>query len=246
MSKVHDEIWKNFCENWLDDALSSFKKGVAKVTYLECPADYAAFNPSARFSGECLSKSVQSKVIDCVDIKTVEQAMIVVSKLEKKVAVMIENCWAIDRCDNPSAVRDILQCIWASNEFGKHLTVITYIPGGIKTLPWPDLHIFHIGEINDIVGDRLRAIGMGQFTDILYPVLSANPDATVEDICNAYPVYGNNTLHSQRARLSKARRIFRDGQEREALERIAMSPRVTQQVSNKAQELLNQSINTNS
>jgi len=240
MSKVHDEIWNNFCAKWLDDALLSFKKGVAKVTYLECPVDYAAFNPSIRFSNECKSKTVPSMIIDCSALKTVEQAMKVVTKLEKNVAVMIENCWAIDSCDNPSAVRDILQCIWTSNIFGKHLTVITYIPGGKKALPWTDLPIFHIEEIEDIVGSRLRDIGMGQFTDILFPVLSANPDATVEDICNAYPVYGNNTLPSQRTRLSKARSIFKDGQEREALERIATSGRVPQQVREQAQALLNQ------
>jgi hypothetical protein len=70
-------------------------------------------------------------------------------------------------------------------------------------------------------GALLKAIGMGVFVEYYY--LFKNPSLSVFEIVDRLP--NEYTLNSRRTRASKARRIFRDGLEIDALRMIVDSER---------------------
>ncbi|WP_135040606.1 hypothetical protein [Barnesiella sp. WM24] len=83
----------------------------------------------------------------------------------------------------------------------------------------------------------LRAIGMKVYVEILFPALVRDNDISVMELCHKYPDFNKYTPTAQNTRRSKARKIFENGWEFEALRTISLSSRVDSCVKAKAQEL---------
>ncbi len=69
----------------------------------------------------------------------------------------------------------------------------------------------------------LKDCGMQVFVDYLFPALEKDINVTVLEMTRIYPEYSKFTANSQNGRLSKARTIFKNGWETDALEIIANS-----------------------
>lgn len=83
----------------------------------------------------------------------------------------------------------------------------------------------------------LIAIGMKAYVEILFPALARDKDISVMELCHKFPDFNKYTPAAQNTRRSKARKIFENGWELEALRTIALSSRVDSCVRAKAQEL---------
>jgi hypothetical protein len=87
--------------------------------------------------------------------------------------------------------------------------------------------------------DLVRLIkSIGQSTFVRYYREFANPSLSNQDVASMLP--SEYTLKSRKSRASKARRIFREGLEEDALILIGDSERVDPETANRARELLNQ------
>ena len=69
----------------------------------------------------------------------------------------------------------------------------------------------------EIIEEKLQKIGKKSFVCHLYPELKKNIYVTIEDIASKYPEFNEYTKNAQRTRLSKARFIFENDAEKEAL-----------------------------
>ncbi|WPR72205.1 hypothetical protein SLW70_03430 [Flavobacterium sp. NG2] len=87
--------------------------------------------------------------------------------------------------------------------------------------------------------NTLRAIGKEIFATVLYPELIKNIEVSYEEISNNYTVYNSFTINSQKSRLSKAKSIFREGEETEALLNIYESKKIKNEVKLKIVNYLN-------
>lgn len=83
----------------------------------------------------------------------------------------------------------------------------------------------------------LITIGMKAYVEILFPALVRDKNISVMELCYKYPDFNKYTPAAQNTRGSKARKIFENGWELEALRTIALSSRVDSCVRAKAQEL---------
>jgi len=86
----------------------------------------------------------------------------------------------------------------------------------------------------------LRAIGMKAYVEILFPAMMKNRDISVAELCQKYPEFNNYTPAAQNTRRSKARKIFDNGWQFDALDAIIMSSRTAPNVRTKAQVLKSQ------
>lgn len=84
----------------------------------------------------------------------------------------------------------------------------------------------------------LAAIGMRVFVDVLYPALIRDQSITVMELVCKYPTYADYTLAAQNTRLSKAKKIFNNGWQREALQSIVASKRTAPEARQEALRLL--------
>lgn len=91
---------------------------------------------------------------------------------------------------------------------------------------------------NQWIEEILRKIGKKSFVCHLYPELKNNMEVTIEDIALRHPEFKKYTLDSQRTRLSKARAIFREGKEKEALLNCVYSAQMDKESLKKAQDFL--------
>ena len=85
----------------------------------------------------------------------------------------------------------------------------------------------------------LRSIGKSAFLR-LYPLVKANPDVSIDEVCDNYPEYRTFSFDSQKSRLSNTRSILNHGQDNEALSSIIASPRLSEEDKNKAQQFLSE------
>ena len=83
----------------------------------------------------------------------------------------------------------------------------------------------------------LKAIGMKAYVEILFPALMKDREITVMELCRKFPDFNQYTLYSQNTRWSKARKIFDNGWQFEALKSISLSSRTAPNVRTKAKEL---------
>lgn len=89
----------------------------------------------------------------------------------------------------------------------------------------------------DILENTLKSIGKSAFLR-LYPLVKANPDITITEVCDNYPEYRKYSSNSQKSRLSNARGIINHGQDYEALSSIIASHRLGEEDKNKAHRFL--------
>lgn len=89
-----------------------------------------------------------------------------------------------------------------------------------------------------MIEELLRAIGKSTFVNCLYPELKRDINVTIEEISQKHPSYKRYTYKSQKSRLSKARTIFKEGKEKEALELIAYSDKTDATAVIQAQNIL--------
>lgn len=89
----------------------------------------------------------------------------------------------------------------------------------------------------DKLNELLRSVGMKVFVEILYPALTHDRSVTVIELTRKYPTYAEFTQAAQNTRLSKAKKIFNNGWQREALKTISLSSRTDPNVRSKAEEL---------
>lgn len=87
------------------------------------------------------------------------------------------------------------------------------------------------------IKELLKACGMQVFVDYLFPALSKDMYVTVLEMSRIYPEYNSFSANAQNSKLSKAKTIFRNGWEYDALEIIAYS-RADIKTRLKAKELL--------
>ena len=90
--------------------------------------------------------------------------------------------------------------------------------------------IIYEEELDINLEKSLRAIGKEIFAVILYPELSINLEIKINEISEKYDKYKSFTINSQRSRLSKAKSIFRAGEETQALLNIYDSNKVKNEV----------------
>ena len=90
---------------------------------------------------------------------------------------------------------------------------------------------------HDKLNELLRAVGMKVFVEILYPALTHDRSVTAIELTRKYPTYAEFTQAAQNTRLSKAKKIFNNGWQREALITISLSSRTDPSVRSKAEEL---------
>lgn len=83
----------------------------------------------------------------------------------------------------------------------------------------------------------LQSCGMKSFVKYLFPALSKDMYVTVLEMSRIYPEYNSFSANAQNTRLSKAKSIFINGWEYDALEIIANS-RADIKTRLKAKELL--------
>jgi len=91
---------------------------------------------------------------------------------------------------------------------------------------------------NQWIEELLRKIGKKSFVCHLYPELINNIDVSIEDIASRHPEFKKYTRDSQRTRLSKARSIFKEGKEREALLIIIYSGKIDNDTLSQAHKFL--------
>lgn len=84
----------------------------------------------------------------------------------------------------------------------------------------------------------LIAVGMKAFVEILYPALCRDLSITVMELNRKYPSFAVYTPAAQNTRLTKAKKIFNNGWQREALESIAASERTASETRQEARRLL--------
>lgn len=87
------------------------------------------------------------------------------------------------------------------------------------------------------IKELLKACGMQVFVDYLFPALSKDINLTVLEMSRIHPEYNGFSANAQNTRLSKAKSIFINGWEYDALEIIANS-RADIKTRLKAKELL--------
>lgn len=97
-------------------------------------------------------------------------------------------------------------------------------------------------EKEDKILELLRACGMTAFVNYLFPALSKDYNVTVQEVAEAYPEFRQYTANAQNTRVSKARSIFGNEWERDALEIISNATRVPVETRLKAKELLEKDI----
>ncbi|MCM4150920.1 hypothetical protein DHD05_04880 [Arenibacter sp. N53] len=85
----------------------------------------------------------------------------------------------------------------------------------------------------------LRAIGKEIFAVILFPELSKNIDVKYDEIAKKYQTYKSFTINSQRSRLSKAKSIFKAGEETEALLNVYDSNKIKTEVKSQIFKFIN-------
>lgn len=78
----------------------------------------------------------------------------------------------------------------------------------------------------------LRKIGKAIFIKILYPELTKDINITFEELANIYTDYASFTVNSQRTRLSSAKKIFVMNKQKEALENILLSEKISSEDKN--------------
>lgn len=93
-------------------------------------------------------------------------------------------------------------------------------------------------SIKDEVLSCLRSIGMKAFVDIFYPALKSNPKVKVNNLIAEYVEYSDFSRNAQNSRLSKSRKIFKNGWEKLALLIISDSSRVSPETRFKAEAFL--------
>jgi len=84
----------------------------------------------------------------------------------------------------------------------------------------------------------LSSVGKKAYVEILFPAMTKDRDISVMELCQKYPEFRNYTPAAQNTRRTKARKIFDNGWQYEALHAIALSSRVIPSVRAKAQEFL--------
>lgn len=94
-------------------------------------------------------------------------------------------------------------------------------------------------ELDINLEKSLRAIGKEVFAVILYQELSKNIDVKYNEISEKHEKYNSFTIHSQRSRLSKAKAIFRAGEETEALLNIYNSNKIKTEVKSEIFKYIN-------
>ena len=101
------------------------------------------------------------------------------------------------------------------------------------------LKVFNVKPIDHMELKRLLiATGMKTFVEVLYPALCHDRMVTVMELIRKYPKYAEYTPASQNTRLSKAKKIFNNGWQREALESIVASDRTTPETRQEARRLM--------
>lgn len=88
------------------------------------------------------------------------------------------------------------------------------------------------------IKNLLRACGMQVFVDYLFPALSKDINVTTLEMSRTCPEFNIFSANAQNTRLSKAKTIFKNGWEYDALEIIASSSRVPYEIRMKAREML--------
>jgi len=94
-------------------------------------------------------------------------------------------------------------------------------------------------ELEENVDKWLKAIGKDIFLTVLFPELKKNMEISYQELANKYERYSHFTINSQRSRLSKAKTIFKNGVENEALLNIIDSLKVDEKTRIIASELYN-------
>ena len=90
---------------------------------------------------------------------------------------------------------------------------------------------------NELKG-LIKAIGMKAYVEILFPALSRDKDISIMKLRQKYPEFNKYTPTAQNTRRSKAKKIFDNGWELEALKNISLSTRTDPFVRAKAKEFL--------
>ena len=93
-----------------------------------------------------------------------------------------------------------------------------------------------LSELN--IEKSLRAIGKEIYATILYPEISKNIDIKHYEISKKHVKYSSFTENSQRSRLSKAKSIFKAGEEIEALVNVFESNKVNTEIKGIVYELI--------
>ncbi len=86
----------------------------------------------------------------------------------------------------------------------------------------------------------LIAIGMKAYVEILFPAMIKDRDISVAELCQKYPEFNKYTSTAQNTRRSKARKIFDNGWQFDALDTIILSSRTDPNVRARAQVLKSQ------
>lgn len=87
-------------------------------------------------------------------------------------------------------------------------------------------------QIKDVAPDLeylLQKSGKEIFLKILFPELIKDKNITIEELSNKYPRYASFSVNSQRTRLSKAKKIFELNKQKEALQIILLSKRISEE-----------------
>ena len=75
----------------------------------------------------------------------------------------------------------------------------------------------------------LQKSGKEIFLKILLTELIKDKNITVEELSSKYPRYASFSINSQRTRLSKAKKIFELNKQKEALQIILLSKRISEE-----------------
>ena len=92
-------------------------------------------------------------------------------------------------------------------------------------------------ENKDEILTLLRSCGMGAYVNYLYPALSKDYNVSILEMARMYPEFSKYSANAQNTRLSKARAIFSNGWEDDALEIITCS-NADDKTKRRAKELL--------
>ena len=86
----------------------------------------------------------------------------------------------------------------------------------------------------------LQKSGKEIFLKILLTELIKDKNITVEELSSKYPRYASFSINSQRTRLSKAKKIFELNKQKEALQIILLSKRISEEDKKTALKYYNQ------
>lgn len=86
----------------------------------------------------------------------------------------------------------------------------------------------------------LQKSGKEIFLKILLTELIKDKNITVEELSSKYPRYASFSINSQRTRLSKAKKIFELNKQKEALQIILLSKRISEEDTKTALQYYNQ------